>query len=329
MACPPTVCDIVEYPTYCAYNPFGPDANCTLDVCCPEYSVYAYIPELAPNTIFITLFTMAAFLYYQTGLVRNHWWFTGCMVAGCIDEVLGYTGRVMMYNDLWGFKGFMMQVVCVTTAPVFFCAAIYVLLAKTVSTFGSAFSRFNPALFYWVFIPCDILSLALQGAGGALSSLSSGKNDSGVGLALTGLALQVVTLVIFCGLYCDYLWRFFKSEQFRERAIRRPSFGPRLKLFFASVSLAIVAILVRCVFRLHELKEGYKPSNEMLRQEGLFIGLEGVPMILAVFFLSISHPGFMNGVVTRSPIASSSKEIELEGMAERAAERPAGELAHV
>lgn len=143
-------------------------------------------------------------------------------------------------------------------------------------TFGPSFSRFNPSLFYWIFIPCDIVSLALQAGGGALSSISSGNDSKGVDLALAGLALQVITLVIFCALYGDYLWRYFKSEEFKARASTQESFGLRLRLFYASEALAIVMILVRCAFRVHELKKGYKTDNEMLHREELFIGLEGV-----------------------------------------------------
>lgn len=54
-----------------------------------------------------------------------------CMVAGCLDEVVGYSGRVMMWYNPFNFAAFMIQIVCVTTAPVFFCAAIYVTLART------------------------------------------------------------------------------------------------------------------------------------------------------------------------------------------------------
>lgn len=142
--------------------------------------------------------------------------------------------------------------------------------------FGPSFSRFNPSLFYWIFIPCDIISLALQASGGALSSISSGKNSKGVDLALAGLALQVITLVIFCALYGDYLWRYFESEEFKARANTQQWFGLRLRLFYASEALAVVMILVRCAFRVHELRKGYLPENEMLHREELFIGLEGV-----------------------------------------------------
>ena len=106
--------------------------------------------------------------------------------------------------------------------------------------------------------------------------MSSGKDSKGVDLALAGLALQVITLVIFCALYGDYLWRYFKSEEFKARSNTQESFGLRLRLFYASEALAIIMILVRCAFRVHELRKGYRVENEMLHREELFIGLEGV-----------------------------------------------------
>ncbi|KAG8161550.1 hypothetical protein KVR01_008537 [Diaporthe batatas] len=288
MACPSTPCDIAKYPDYCQYNPFGPSANCTLDVCCPEYSVYAYIPGMPANFIFLVAFSGAMAVHIHAGWLYKQWWFVGCMVAGCLDEVFGYVGRVIMARDLWNFNAFMVQVVCITTAPVFFCAAIYVLVAKTISAHGQNFLRFNPML-YWMFIPCDIFSLGLQAAGGAVSSVSSGRNNLGVDLALAGLALQVITLVIFCVLYGDHLWRYLKSEQFRERAGRHQSFGRKLRFFYTFQSLAVVAILMRCVFRL-------------------------LPTILAAVFLLVGHPGliFGSGNSWRSPMASSAKEHELK-----------------
>ncbi|KAK2605361.1 hypothetical protein N8I77_008200 [Diaporthe amygdali] len=309
--------------------PFGPDANCTLEICGPDFSVYGYIPGLSSNAIFLAIFAVAMLAHVIIGLIWKQWWFMCCMVAGCVDEILGYAGRVWMNQDLWNFKAFMIQVVCVTTAPVFFCAAIYVLLAKTnvgdrILAFGPSFSRFNPALFYWIFIPCDVVSLVLQAAGGALSSTSSGKNQAGINLALAGLALQVIFLVIFCGLYADYLWRYFQSEEFLARAHTQKSFARRLKLFYASEALAVAMILMRCAFRVHELKDGYTQSNQMLRHEELFIGLEGVPIVLAAFFLAVGHPGliFGDGTRRRSPLASP-KQFDAEGNKEKAAETPA------
>ena len=50
---------------------------------------------------------------------------------------------------------------CVTTTPVYFCAAIYVTLSSTIQHLSPGLSRFNPKFFYWIFIPCDLCSLTI------------------------------------------------------------------------------------------------------------------------------------------------------------------------
>ncbi|KUI54341.1 Sphingoid long-chain base transporter RSB1 [Cytospora mali] len=302
--------------TMAHYVFFGPHANCTLTVCDPKYSIYGYIPTFGANLAFAIIFACAIALHVGLGVWSRSVWFMCCMVAGCLDEILGYAGRLWMSHDLWNFRAFMIQVVCISTAPVFFCAAIYVLLAQTVTVFGPQLSRFNPKLFYWVFIICDIISLALQGAGGALSAISIGENEVGVDIALAGLILQVATLVIFCALYADYLWRFFKSPAFQARTnrpnpSRTVSFIARMKVFYAFEAVAVVLILVRCASRVHELRKGYTPSNKMLRHENLFIGLEGIPIVIAVYALMIGHPGLVfDDIDHRSSISVSPKEHE-------------------
>lgn len=109
------VCNLTNYPNYSRYSPFGPNANCSLEVCCPEYSAYTYIPGLASNATFLATFGVAMLVHVLVGLIWNQWWFMCCMVAGCVDEVLGYAGRVWMNQDLWSFNAFMIQVGGLTT----------------------------------------------------------------------------------------------------------------------------------------------------------------------------------------------------------------------
>lgn len=89
---------------------FGPDANCTLALCSPEWSVYSYRPALGANIAFLALFFAAMILHVGIGAKRHAWSFMACMVAGCLDEMLGYAGRVWMFYDLWNFNAFMIQV---------------------------------------------------------------------------------------------------------------------------------------------------------------------------------------------------------------------------
>lgn len=104
-----------------------------------------------------------------------------------------------------------------------------------------------------------------------MSTTSSGTNQTGVNLALAGLGFQVFTLVVFSGLYIDYLIRYYRSGP-------AASLGLRLKLFFGFVGLAIALTLARCAYRVDELSEGY--DGPLISDEGLFIGLEGVYVLL-------------------------------------------------
>lgn len=149
---------------------------------------------------------------------------------------------------------------------------------SSISTCGPALSRFRPALLYWVFIPCDLISLILQGIGGALSAVSTGLSQTGVNIALAGLALQVLTLVLFCAVYVDFLSRYYKSGLAKQHGAQKEgrscTFGNRLRVFFAFEVLAVLMILARCAFRVDELSDGY--GGPLVKREDLFIGLEGV-----------------------------------------------------
>ncbi|KAF2851422.1 hypothetical protein T440DRAFT_517414 [Plenodomus tracheiphilus IPT5] len=52
---------------------------------------------------------------------------------------------------------------------------------------------------------------------------------------------------------------------------------------------ATVLILIRCVFQIVELGDGY--FAHAFRDEGTFIAIESVFMCLAVAFFNIGHPG--------------------------------------
>lgn len=116
-------------------------------------------------------------------------------------------------------------------------------------------------------MPLDIVSLILQGVGGALSASSSGVSQVGVNVAMAGLILQVIMLIVFSTLFTDYMVRYMRCNIVRH-------LGGRDKLFFGFLAIAVLSTLARCVFRCYELKDGYK--GEAIKHEGVFIGLEGV-----------------------------------------------------
>jgi len=109
----------------------------------------------------------------------------------------------------------------------------------------------------------------MQAAGGGLSTSSKGTSQLGIDLALAGLSFQVLTICIFCGFFTDYMYRYFLLQQSKRRSI-----DMRMKVFFGFLGFAVVLITTRCVYRVAELHEGY--SGGLIRDEGLFVGFEGV-----------------------------------------------------
>ncbi|KAF2011578.1 RTA1-domain-containing protein [Aaosphaeria arxii CBS 175.79] len=264
---------------------FGPDANCTLEICPIEASLLGYRPSLAASGTFIGIFSTALIVHAIQG-----WWtwtlgFMASIVCGCILEIAGYVGRILIYNNPFDFNGFIMQIVCITIAPLFFCAAIYVLLSQVIVQVDETKSRFKPKLYYWIFIPCDVVSLVLQAVGGAMSCLASNKDDVqvGVDISLAGLVFQVVTITCFCALFADYLVSCKRSGIWT-------TIDRRMKFFLIFLFLSILFILVRCVYRIVELREGY--FSEMFREQPLFIALESAITSVAVVCLTIGHPGY-------------------------------------
>jgi hypothetical protein len=102
-----------------------------------------------------------------------------------------------------------------------------------------------------------------------MSSTSNGRSDSGVNIALAGLAFQVFTLAAFVVLCADYAIRSRSVWM----SVRWPT---RFLVFCTFLAAATTFILIRCCYRVYELSEGYSRNSAALRDEPLFIGLESV-----------------------------------------------------
>lgn len=92
------------------WSTYGPNENCTLDLCPVEASLYKYRPSLAANAVFIALFGLTLALHLYQGLRWRTWFFTIAIFWGCTCEMIGYGGRVIMYNNPFSFIGFIIQI---------------------------------------------------------------------------------------------------------------------------------------------------------------------------------------------------------------------------
>ncbi|KAL8792533.1 MAG: hypothetical protein Q9195_004903 [Heterodermia aff. obscurata] len=207
-----------------------------------------------------------------------------------------------------------MQIVCLTIAPAFIAAGIYLTLSRIVITFGPQNSPIKPKSYPRIFIPCDVASLFLQAAGGGIASVASNENKSpnlGDHIMVAGLAFQVLTLAIFICLCTDFAIKTVRRMQAMGNAALDPAHAKMrssivFRSFLVALSFATLCIFIRSIYRVAELAEGWEGA--LIKNQNLFIGLEGAMVIVAVLALNAFHPGFcfQSGDVKDSVVQAKS-----------------------
>ncbi|KAJ4411606.1 hypothetical protein N0V91_001391 [Didymella pomorum] len=250
---------------------------------CPvEGTIYGYYPSLGWNAAYAGFFGLALIIHIILGIRYKTWSYCIAMSLGCIGEVVGYIGRVMMWDNPFSEEGFQMQICCLIIAPAFISAAIYLTLKHIVYSFGCDWSRVKPSWYTWIFIGCDLLSLVLQGAGGGIAATSdfgSELQDVGTDLMLAGVVWQVVCLTFFGYFLGEYLVRTYRHRNEIGCDGIELLHDRKFQLFVGAIITAIP-----------ELSDGWR--SEIMRDEVEFIVLEGAMIVTAVAALTVFHPGY-------------------------------------
>ena len=89
---------------------FGKNANCTLELCPLESSILQYQPSIPGNGVIIGAFALAMFIHIFQGFRWKSWDFMICMIIGCLDEIIGYVGRILLHSNPFSFNGFLIQI---------------------------------------------------------------------------------------------------------------------------------------------------------------------------------------------------------------------------
>lgn len=99
---------MLQYPNNLV--PFGPDANCTLELCPAEWSIQGYQPSMPANCVFIALFAIALLIHVGEGIKFRVLGFTVMVAIGCLDEIIGYVGRLILYKNPFSNVGFLVEI---------------------------------------------------------------------------------------------------------------------------------------------------------------------------------------------------------------------------
>lgn len=216
-------------------------------------------------------------------------------MLGCALEIAGYCGRIMLWNDDFDKNAFIIYLIGLTIGPAFYSAAVYFCLSRIILVYGFAAARLNPRLVTIFFITGDVISLILQAIGGAMASIASTQPDvdTGVNIMIAGLSTQVASTTVFtvlCGLLAYFI---IQNKRMLNPTTSRLRKSLKFRLFLFAIGASLILILVRCIFRVIELSDGFSGS---LANNELFLTLfDCVPMSLVIILLTIAHPGIIFG----------------------------------
>ncbi|KAI9851638.1 MAG: hypothetical protein M1824_002590 [Vezdaea acicularis] len=267
--------------------------NCTKDTCDVSQSIYGYAPNLGGSIFFLIAFFVLFVAHIVQGLKWKTKSFLGAMAIGAIGESIGYGGRIMLHYDPFTDPGFKLQIVCLTLSPAFLAAGIYFTLKYLILIFGESFSLIRAKYYTWIFISCDLMSIALQGAGGGISAAAVTDSDlkTGNNLMIAGVAFQVATLTIFAVLALQYAYMAYKNKHALNPETFELRHSRKFQLTIGAIALSLITLLIRCAYRVAEMAGGW--GNPIMQKEGEFFGLDAVMVLVSILVFNIYHPGFI------------------------------------
>lgn len=281
--------------------------------------------NIIPNVIFASLFAILL-VYNCIFLIKSkELYFSICFICGTGLEFAGYIARTLAVHSLLNSNMFLCQIICLTMAPAFMMAGIYLLLAKLIVIHGNQYSILKPLWFSYIFISCDFLSLIIQAIGGGIAgmALQNFRNtDSGTRVMVAGIGFQVLTMSIFLILFVDFIYRiFFKSNNqispsisnfchlfFNTskgkylKSIQEDSFlityqktrqRPLINWMPMVLFLSVLFIYIRSIYRVVELSQGW--TGYLITREVYVFTLDGLMVLLCCLLYVVFHPRIVFG----------------------------------
>ncbi|CAK9435587.1 uncharacterized protein LODBEIA_P03140 [Lodderomyces beijingensis] len=308
------------------------------------YAIYISVPF---NVLFAALFLLVLLVNINLGCIwGKSKYFTVCFICGTLLEILGYSVRTAARYYWSNSILFVIQQIALTLAPAFIMAGIYYVLAQLAVLYGPRFSILRPTFISYLFICCDVISLVIQAAGGAVAAvamLSFENTHPGTYLMVGGIAFQVVSMTVFLWFVFDFIYRI----NFKFNESLRFSFGRWLNLFFNTKSgkllreehyfealynpdfshirsrplfnympLALVVasafIYVRCIYRVVELSQGWR--GYLITHEAFLLTMDALMVLLCCLVMIPFHPSIVLGRFATKDIKLDTKnETDTEG----------------
>ncbi|KAF9035075.1 RTA1-like protein [Hymenopellis radicata] len=214
------------------------------------------------------------------------------MTIGAYTFALGIAMRFGLAVNPEGKGIYIVEYLFVVLSPCAFIAANYVLLGRLARHLAAdQYLLVQPRRITIVFISSDITTFLIQAAGGALSISANDGNTALVGsrVFLAGLALQLLSFLVFTCIFLVFAYRVYKHEPETVIKDRHLPWYRDWRSLGAALLISCIGILIRSVYRTIELSEGFQ--GHLATTEAYFYGLDTLPLFIAIVIYLPFWPG--------------------------------------
>jgi len=287
----------------------------------PE-SPYQYVPTKGIAIMFIVLFGLSTTVHMSQATLYRMWWLFPTIGLCDVLEVIGWSARLWSsFSPLLGTP-FKMQIVTTIMGPTPLLAANFVIFGVIIHRLGAQYSRLSPKSYAIFFLTCDIISLIVQGVGGAMASLEFGNGEDpakGGHVMLGGITFQLFVIILYVScageFFIRYLWRLpihpaksSNDEDTKSKKYSRGEMTNKMQIMIAALVLSTLCLTIRAVYRTFELADGWE--GRIIGTQVLFNVLDGAMITLAMYTMNFAHPGRLLGRFTGLPGIVSRSDSE-------------------
>lgn len=264
---------------------------------------YNYVPSLEVGIVFVTLFAISTVAHIVQAVRFRMWWLFLTAVFCGVSEVVGWSARVYSSSHPHSLAPYSIQTSATITGPTPLIAANFVILEYIIKILGARYSRLRPKMYTMLFCLSDVVSLTIQGVGGALAAMAAGNGKdptTGGNIMLIGIIMQMVAITLFIVFASEFLFRYTTDRPLKKPADElerhqalayQHGMDPRMKISLYAMAFSTTCLFIRAVYRTIELTDGW--NGRIIATQLYFNVLDGGMVVLAIFTLNIFHPGFL------------------------------------
>ncbi|KAK8069492.1 hypothetical protein PG994_006108 [Apiospora phragmitis] len=273
--------------------------NCSTVVSCPE--TFLHKPSLAGSVVLLAIFAILIPTAFALGVRYQTSVFATIIITGLALEVIGYIGRLLLAVDDASTKtDFILSLVGTILGPTIIALALFRLLPPIVATYGDGFQAWRPQWHNSVFYAFTAVCVVLQVVGAVMATVPTDAVTLNIGIRLlvAGVAIHLSSVLLFALLGLRFALAVHQRKHILDASKLTVHNTQRFKIFLIGLSLAILLLTVRAIYRLIPISGGF--GSPVAQNDVLFLVLDGVMVLLAAITALASFPGRLLGTTLPS-----------------------------